>query len=48
MKRRVRPVRTFMGRVLGLVAIVIALYALVTTLFYMALSRTAFENIKAG
>ena len=48
MKRRVRPVRTFMGRVLGLVTMVIVLYALVTTLLYIALSRPAFELIKAG
>lgn len=48
MKRRVRPVRTFMGRVLGLVTMVIVLYALVTTLLYVALSRPAFELIKAG
>ncbi len=45
---RPRPGRTLTGRVLGLVAVTLALYALLTTLLYGLVSRSTFATIKAG
>lgn len=45
---RPRPGRTFTRRVLGLIAMTIALYALLTTLMYGLVSRSTFASIKAG
>lgn len=47
-RRHIRRARTFMGRVLGLLAITISLYALFTTMTYGILSRPTFNNIKAN
>ena len=47
-RRHIRRARTFMGRVVGLLAITLALYALFATTTYGLLSRTTFNNIKAN
>lgn len=47
-KRHIGRARTFMGRVLGLLAVALALYALFTTMMYGILSRSAFATIKAN
>ncbi len=45
---RPRPGRTFTRRVLGLIAMTIALYALLTTLVYGLVSRSTFAALKAS